>query len=94
MEDILAIIFIFGGGIVIAVSFSPIGRAIADRVRGRALNAPPPEMLEDIDALKDQVGLLSQQVSELAERQDFSERLLSQAREKGLLGSGSPGSGT
>ncbi len=91
MEDILAIILIFGGGTAIAISFSPIGRAIADRLRGRALNAPPPEMLEDIDALKDQVGLLSQQVSELAERQDFSERLLAQAREKGALGAGGPG---
>ncbi len=88
MEDILAIIFIFGGGIVIAVSFSPIGRAIADRLRGKALNAPPPELVEDLEAMKEQVGMLSQQVSELAERQDFAERLLTQAREKGLLGAG------
>ncbi len=94
MEDILAIILIFGGGTAIAISFSPIGRAIADRLRGKATLTPPPELLAEMDDLKDQVGSLSQQVSELAERQDFSERLLSQAREKGLLGSGSPGSGT
>ncbi len=90
-EGILAITLIFGGGTAIAISFSPIGRAIADRLRGKALNAPPPELLEDVDVLKEQVGSLSQQVSELAERQDFAERLLAQARDKGLLPA--PGAG-
>ncbi len=90
-EGILAITLIFGGGTAIAISFSPIGRAIADRLRGKAVMETPPELLADMDELKDQVGALSQQVSELAERQDFSERLLSQAREKGLLGAGGQG---
>ena len=35
MEDILAIILIFGGGTTIAISFSPVGKAIAERIRGR-----------------------------------------------------------
>lgn len=85
MEDILAILLIFGGGTFIAISFSPIGRAIAERLRGKAVMEPPAELLAEMDDLKDQVGVLSQQVSELAERQDFSERLLAQARDKGLL---------
>ena len=33
MEDILAIILIFGGGTIVALGFSPIGRAIADNIR-------------------------------------------------------------
>ncbi len=89
MEDILAIIFIFGGGTLVVMSFSPLGRAIADRLRGRS--AAPPETLEDVETLKEQMAVLSQQVSELAERQDFAERMLAQAREKGLLGSGGQG---
>ncbi len=61
----------------------PIGRAFADRLRGkgkeRGLDSG------EVEALKDELYNLRQQVSELAERQDFSERLLAQAREKGLL---------
>lgn len=83
MEDILAIILIFGGGTAIAISFSPIGRAIAARIRG------PVELpSDDVDELREQIGALQGQVSELAERQDFAERMLAQAREKGALGPG------
>jgi hypothetical protein len=83
MEDIIAIVMVFGTGIVGLIAFSPIGRAIAQRIRGPA-ELPSQEM----DELRDQVAGLSQQVSELAERQDFTERMLAQARDKGLLGSG------
>lgn len=85
---ILAIIFIFGGGTAIAISFSPIGRAIAERLRGHKGQPPASEDLEEI---RDHLQSLQQQMSELAERQDFAERLLAQAREKGALGSGKDG---
>ena len=78
MEDILAIILIFGGGTLLAVSFSPIGRAIAARIRG---GAPDEHLLAELDALRAQVADvddLRTQVSELHERVDFAERLLSQ----------------
>ena len=39
MEDILALILIFGGGACIAMAFSPIGRAVADRIRGKSASA-------------------------------------------------------
>jgi hypothetical protein len=83
MEDILAIILIFGGGTAVAVSFSPIGKAIADRIRGRSnLAAPDPELLADMDDLR-------AQLSELQERVDFTERLLAKDREaKGLPAGG------
>jgi hypothetical protein len=35
--------------------------------------------------MREELTGLRQQVSELAERQDFTERLLAQARERGLL---------
>lgn len=75
MEDILAIVLIFGGGTAIAISFSPIGRAIAERIRGKgALVETDPQVLAELDELREQVA-------ELHERVDFSERLLGQSRE-------------
>lgn len=85
MEDILAILLIFGGGTAVAISFSPIGRAIADRLRPKDAVALPTEEIEDLRA---EVQGLREQVSELAERQDFSERLLAQAKDKGAIGPG------
>ena len=85
MEDIIAIIMVFGTGMLGLIAFSPIGRAIAQRIRG------PAELpVQEMDELREQVAGLSQQVAELAERQDFAERMLAQARDKGLLGSGGP----
>ena len=83
MEDILAIIFIFGGGIVIAVAFSPIGKAIADRLRGPVAQALPSE---EIDEVRSQLQGIQEQISELAERQDFTERMLAKAKEKTAIG--------
>jgi len=65
------------------VVFGPIGRAFAERLRGKG-KAPALDSGE-VEALRDELYSLRQQVSELAERQDFTERLLAQAREKGLL---------
>lgn len=80
MEDILAIILIFGGGATVALSFSPVGKAWADRIRGRGTIIQDPEVIEDLN-------LLRQEVAELHERMDFSERLLAERRESGPVGS-------
>lgn len=80
MEDILAIVLIFGGGTLIAISFSPIGRAIAERIRGTALtSAPDPEVVAELDELRGHLA-------ELQERMDFSERMLGQQREQKAVG--------
>jgi hypothetical protein len=84
VEDILAIIFIFGGGTAIAVAFSPIGKAIADRIRGRSLQPGAP--LEELDEVRGQLQSVQEQLSELAERQDFTERLLAKQKERSALG--------
>jgi hypothetical protein len=76
MEGVLAIILIFGGGTLFLLSISPIGRAIAERIRSHgALPMPDPELLAEVDALR-------RDVSELQERVDFTERLLSQGQER------------
>jgi hypothetical protein len=77
MEDILALILIFGGGTVIAVSFSPIGRAIAERIRGGGGGhdpVPDPVLYEEMERMR-------AELSELGERLDFTERLLAKQRE-------------
>jgi hypothetical protein len=79
-------------GVVITAMFimGPIGKAIGAVIRhwlggGRsAENALPSE---DIDELHARLDALQKQVGELAERQDFTDRMLAQVRrEKALPG--------
>ncbi len=91
MEEILAIVLIFGGGAVFLLAISPIGRAIADRIRSgvpaagdesvRQLHETQQAMLEDLERVRQELG-------EVQERLDFTERLLAQQRETGRLPGG------
>lgn len=81
MEGILAITLIFGGGTLFLLSISPVGRALADRLRGHAGPAQDPELLAEVDALR-------QEVAELHERVDFTERILLKNNERTELGKG------
>ncbi len=82
MEDIVALIMIFGGGTAIAISFSPVGKAIADRIRGRSLDpGPDPAVYEELERIRGEM-------SELHERVDFTERLLARSREQAQLSEG------
>src|SRR3989449_6261759 len=82
MEDILTVILIFGGGACIAMAFSPIGRAVADRIRGKSASAGGgdlrTELAEQKDALDQELEAVRREVAELAERMDFAERLRSE----------------
>lgn len=82
MEKILAIIFIFGGGTVFLLSLSPIGRALAERLRQSGRAATDPELIADVDALR-------QEVAELQDRVEFAERLLAQRQEPARIERGS-----
>jgi hypothetical protein len=73
MEDILAITFIFGGGTLILLAFSPVGKAFADRIRFGRQSLPAPEV---DGALYDEVDRLRGELNEMHERLDFAERLL------------------
>lgn len=82
MEGLVAIILIFGGGTLFLLSISPVGRALAERIRSQGgKGSPDPELLAEVDALR-------QEVSELHERVDFAERLLAQRQDQGKIGAG------
>lgn len=82
MEGILAITFIFGGGTLFLLSLSPVGKALAERIRSHGVRvAQDPELLAEVDALR-------ADVAELHERVDFAERLLAQRQEPGRIGAG------
>lgn len=82
MEDIIAIILIFGGGTLFALSVSPIGRAIAARIRdgGNTVGPEVEELRESQMALLQDVETMRQELVEVQERVDFAERLLAQHR--------------
>ena len=82
MEDILALLLIFGGGTLVAISFSPVGRAFAERIRGgRTTGETDPAVLDELDRVRTELA-------ELHERVDFTERLLSKAREQERIAGG------
>src|SRR5439155_24819877 len=101
IEGVLAIILIFGGGACIAIAFSPIGRAVADRIRGKSPSTDGGELRAELaehkDALYQELEAVRHELAELAERVDFAERLLAkmgegQGREKrGRAGKGGCG---
>lgn len=83
MEDILALLLIFGGGTLVAISFSPVGRAIAERIRGGGGSEPVPDPV-----LYEEMERLRAELSEMGERLDFTERLLAAKREDRGLAEG------
>jgi hypothetical protein len=77
--------------VVVAVALrwifrTPVGEAIAERIRTRAqrrwgTGTDDPQRVAELEA---QVSHLQGQVSELAERIDFAERMLAERRERKL----------
>jgi len=84
----VAIVGFFGTVITAMVAFSPIGRAIANTILRKGAAGLPPEIGDQLDELSERVEGVQRQVAELAERQDFAERLLAKAREKELPAGG------
>jgi len=90
MEDILAVVFLFGGGTLFLLSISPIGRAFADRIRARGQGGSDvrSELAEHKEAFERELEAVRREVAELAERVDFAERLLAKNREGQRIGPG------
>jgi hypothetical protein len=69
-----------GGFFAWMISLSPLGKAFAERLRHGPIPPPHPGSTER-DELATTVDELRREVAELAERVDFTERLLTKARE-------------
>lgn len=85
-HDLVPVVF-FAMIAFIGVSFSPLGRALARRISGetRAIEGAARDAAE-MDALQGEVADLRRELDEVHNRLDFTERMLAQARDKGLLG--------
>ena len=84
---VLFIAMVGAAAIMAIVFLGPVGRALADGLR-HLLGAGRRDAGADaagLEAVREEVATLQHRVAELEERQDFAERLLAQARERGLL---------
>lgn len=88
MEDIIALmipIVAVGGFFTWMISLSPVGKAIAERLR----HGPrPPRDDDEHQDLVENVEQLRREVAELAERVDFTERMLGQQQQRSLRSHG------
>ncbi len=82
---LVAVVMVFGTAMVGMVAFSPIGRAISNAIQKKSGFMLPPEVQDTIADQADRLEALQRQLGELAERQDFTERMLAQAREKAQI---------
>ena len=82
-HDVVPIVVFLVLGLVGGV-YSPIGRAIARRISGEVPQVPGVSTGE-MDVLSGDVAELRRELDEVQNRLDFAERLLAQAKEKGLL---------
>ena len=86
MEDILALfipIVAVGGFFAWMIALSPVGKAYAERLKGGAGSGGT---AEDHAELVESVEQLRREVAELAERVDFTERLIGQGKTTEQLG--------
>ena len=89
MEGVLAIVFLFGGGTLFLLAISPIGKAVAERIRGTGTGGVPEQLRRELDdsraALESEVQQLRSEVGDLSERMDLAERLLAKQRDADRL---------
>lgn len=90
MEGVIALlipIVAVGGFFAWMITLSPVGKAYADKLRGKT---GPSGGAGDQEEVLDALEQLRREVAELAERVDFTERLLGQQQAAGHLGKPRP----
>jgi hypothetical protein len=89
LTGLVAVTFIFGGGTLFLLAISPIGKAIAARITGKKPGVETDdEIRAQLDAVQGELEDLRRlrgEVTELAERVDFAERLLARERDGARL---------
>ena len=79
----LWVVFVLGPIATLAVSYTPLGRALIERLRGRVSDRLLLDTQDEIARLGDQMAEQDRRIEELHERLDFAERMLAR-------GSGAP----
>lgn len=79
--------FLVLGVVGVAVLLGPLGRALAKWVESKAGESTP-RGLAEAEHQRNQLESLSSRVTELEERLDFAERMLTQQREADRIGKG------
>lgn len=72
----LWVVFVLGPIATLAVSYTPLGRALIERLRGRASDNVLLDVQDELVRLGDQVAEQDHRIDELHERLDFAERML------------------
>lgn len=70
-------IMVFMVPITAIIVKSPLGKALADRIAGRA-GSDDPRLLAEIDALRHELDQVHEHLLEVNERLDFTERMLAE----------------
>lgn len=78
--------FVIAGVVLYAFIKSDLAAALAERIRGRRKSSVEGVDAEHVVELEQRVVEMQGQLSEMAERLDFAERLLAQKRERALPG--------
>ncbi len=89
MEDVLVVGIIFSAVTLAVLAISPVGRAFADRIRGRLVAPAGGERAGEIAELRDEVTAeleaMRHEMGEFAERLDFTERMLAKQKDADRL---------
>ena len=89
MVDVILGSLLFGGGTLFLLAISPVGRALAFRIRRggpEGADATLRSMQNAQLALLDEVETIRRELTEVQERLDFAERMLLKGREPERLG--------
>jgi hypothetical protein len=73
--DLISIVLVFGGFFSFLLAISPVGKAVAERIRRGGPDGPD-ALARRVDNLIDEIEAVRSEVMELGERIDFVERLL------------------
>jgi len=84
---VLGMIFVLGPVATLMFSYTPLGRALVERLRGHANTTDDVvlDLQDEVDRLRDQIASQEHRFDDLHERVDFAERLLlrgSEAQER------------
>ena len=88
MVDIILGGLLFGGGTLFLLAISPVGRALAFRIRQGGPEGPDAslrKMQATHLALLDEMDVVRRELAEVQERLDFAERMLLKGRDYGQL---------